>query len=140
MQTNLAKVGVQMTITKLPQAAHWEQVSQKKHPIFIQWEQANCPDPGYSLYLYYYSKSFLDLSDLQSSAFDEQVDKIRASLDDTQRLGWAKEAQRILMQDEVPWVNFVHSGSHLALRQDMIGLTWKTTNSFEFNELKRANA
>lgn len=138
LQTSLAKVGIKMQINKMPGAAFQERTSKREFPIFIQWEQANCPDPGYSLYLYYYSKSFLDISDLKDAKFDGLVDQIRSTLDDTKRQGAAKEAQRTLIQDDVPWVWLVHAGTHLALRENISGLVWRTTNSFQFSYATRA--
>lgn len=138
MQTNLRKIGVDMAINKMPNAALQEKTSKREFPIFIQWEQANCPDPGYSLYLYYYSKSFLDLSDLKDGRFDGQVDILNSTLDNQSRQAAAREAQRLLIQEDVPWVWLVHAGTHLAMRSNLSGLAWKTTNSFEFGELKRS--
>jgi peptide/nickel transport system substrate-binding protein len=137
LQTSLAKVGIRMQINKMPGAAFQERTSKREFPIFIQWEQANCPDPGYSLYLYYYSKSFLDISDLKDTKFDGLVDQIRSTLDDTKRQGAAKDAQRTLIQDDVPWVWLVHAGTHLAMRENISGLVWRTTNSFQFSYATR---
>jgi len=138
MQTSMAKVGIKININKMPGAAFQERTSRREFPIFIQWEQANCPDPGYSLYLYYYSKSFLDLSDLKDAKFDGLVDQIRSTLDDSKRQGAAKDAQKILIQDDVPWVWLVHSGTHLAMRDNLKGLIWRTTNSFPLAPIQRA--
>jgi peptide/nickel transport system substrate-binding protein len=140
MQTAFAPLGVTLNISKLPQAAWYEKASRKQTPFFIQWEQANCPDAGYSLHLYYHSASHQNLSDLQDPKLDALINNITGSIDDTQRAVWAKEAQRILIQDDVPWINIVHAGTHLAMRKDLVGVTWKTTNSFEFSEMSRVTA
>lgn len=138
LQTNLSKIGVKMQINKMPGAAFQERTSKREFPIFIQWEQANCPDPGYSLYLYYYSKSFLDIADLKDPTFDSLVDQIRSTLDDSKRQDAAREAQRLLIQEDVPWVWLVHAGTHLAMRENLSGLVWRTTNSFQFSYANRA--
>ncbi len=137
LQTNLAKIGVKMKINKMPNAAHQERTSKREFPIFIQWEQANCPDPAYSLYLYYHSESFLDLSDLKDPNLDGLIDQLSSSRDENARAPWAKEAQRILVQDDVPWIWLFHAGTHLAMRDNLSGLTWRTTNSFQFSGIQR---
>jgi hypothetical protein len=37
----------------------------------------------------------------------------------------------------VPWVWLVHAGTHLALRENISGLVWRTTNSFQFSYATR---
>jgi peptide/nickel transport system substrate-binding protein len=138
MQTNYAKIGVRMTINKMPDAVIQERTFKREFSSFMQWEQANCPDSAYSLYLYYHSKSFLDLANVKDPKLDSLIDQIGSSTDEAKREGWAKEAQQLLMQEIVPWVWLLHTGTHVAMRDNLSGISWETTNTFRLGDIKRS--
>ena len=61
IQTSLRKVGVNVTLEKLPAGVFYEAVTKRQKPVIFYLDSPWTPDPGYSMYLYFNQKSLCRL-------------------------------------------------------------------------------
>jgi peptide/nickel transport system substrate-binding protein len=102
IQTSLRKVGVNVTLEKLPAGVFYEAVTKRQKPVIFYLDSPWTPDPGYSMYLYFNQKSYVDYSNYKNDRVDLLITEGLETLDDKIRMEKYKEVQKILM-DEAPW-------------------------------------
>jgi len=130
-QTNLAKIGVKLTLNKLPAATFTQKLLQRAFPLALDRDEPNVPDPGYANFLYFASKSFFDLSNYRDPKVDQLIDTLIATFDVPTRRSLTYQIQSLIVND-APWVFGVQPGFHLTMRSNVNGATWytQTTNQF----------
>jgi peptide/nickel transport system substrate-binding protein len=135
-QTNLAKIGVKLTLNKLPAATFTQKLLQRAFPLALDRDEPNVPDPGYANFLYFDSKSFFDLSNYHNPQVDDLIDTLIATFDIRTRRSLTLQIQKLIVND-APWVFGVQPGFHITMRSNVNGATWytQTTNQF-FNWTK----
>ncbi|MCY4406998.1 MAG: ABC transporter substrate-binding protein, partial [Rhodospirillaceae bacterium] len=65
-QSALREIGVSLQLKKIPAATFYNNVSERKQPMIFYYDSPWCPDPGYSMNLYFHSKSFINYSNYEN--------------------------------------------------------------------------
>jgi peptide/nickel transport system substrate-binding protein len=130
-QTSLAKIGVKLTLEKLPTATFTQKLLQRAFPLALDRDEPNVPDPGYANFLYFDSKSFYDLSNYRNPRVDQLLDTLIPTFDVPTRRSLTYQIQKLIV-DDAPWVFGFQPGYHLTMRSNVNGATWytQTTNQF----------
>ena len=95
-----------------------------------------CPDPGYSMQLYFQSESFVNYSNYVNADVDALLAEAASTADETIRLAAMGKAQEIVM-DEAPWTFIVYPNYTMARKADIKGWTYYTSNNIRFQDFSR---
>ena len=136
IQTSLRKVGVNVTLEKLPAGVFYEAVTKRQKPVIFYLNSPWTPDPGYSMYLYFNQKSYVDYSNYKNDRVDQLITEGLETLDDKIRMEKYKEVQKILM-DEAPWGFLAYPKYTLARKANLKGFTYYTSNNLRFQDFSR---
>ena len=135
-QSALKEIGVSLQLKKIPAATFYNNVSERKQPMIFYYDSPWCPDPGYSMNLYFHSKSFINYSNYENLRVDELIDGAAQTGDMDARLAAMDEVQQIVMR-EAPWVFGVFTNYSMARRSDIKGWTYYTSNNIRFQDFRR---
>ena len=135
-QTALRDIGVELELKKIPPATFYNTVSERKQPIIFYVDSPWCPDVGYSMTLYFNSKSFVNYSNYKNDEVDALIRDTARTSDQTKRLAMMTKAQEIIMS-EAPWVFIAFPGYHFARRATLKGFTYYTSNNIRFQDFSR---
>ena len=135
-QTALRDVGVELELRKIPPATFYNTVSERKQPIIFYVDSPWCPDVGYSMTLYFNSKSFINYSNYKNDEVDTLIRDTARTNDQSQRLTMMTKAQEIVMS-EAPWTFIAFPGYHFARRANLKGFTYYTSNNIRFQDFSR---
>ncbi len=135
-QSALKEIGVNLQLRKVPAATFYNFVSERKQPMIFYYDSPWCPDPGYSMNLYFHSKSFVNYSNYANPRVDELIDGAARTADMDARLKMMDEVQKIVMS-EAPWVFGVFTNYSMARRADLTGWTYYTSNNIRFQDFSR---
>ncbi|MGH6930602.1 MAG: ABC transporter substrate-binding protein, partial [Dongiaceae bacterium] len=135
-QSALKEIGVNLQLRKVPAATFYNFVSERKQPMIFYYDSPWCPDPGYSMNLYFHSKSFVNYSNYENPRVDELIDGAARTADMDARLKMMDEVQKIVMS-EAPWVFGVFTNYSMARRADVKGWTYYTSNNIRFQDFFR---
>ncbi len=135
-QSALKEIGVKLVLKKVPAATFYNNVSERKQPMIFYYDSPWCPDPGYSMNLYFHSKSFINYSNYANAKVDELIDGAAKTADMDVRLKNMDEAQKIIMA-EAPWTFGVFTNYSMARRADIKGWTYYTSNNIRFQDFYR---
>jgi peptide/nickel transport system substrate-binding protein len=136
-QSALRKIGVELELKKVPAGSFYNFVTERKQPMIFYVDSPWCPDPGYSLTLYFDSKSYVNYSNYANAEVDKLLAEMAATADEKVRLEKAKQAQKIIM-DEAPWTFVVYPNYTMARKADLKGWTYYTSNNIRFQDFSRA--
>ncbi len=132
-QTSLRQIGVDAQLEKLPAGVFYENVTNRKKPIIFYLDSPWTPDPGYSLFLYFHSKSYVDYSNYYNPMVNDLIERGLEILDDPQRAEIYKKAQQIIME-EAPWGFIAYPKYILARRKTLEGFTYYVSNNLRFQD------
>jgi peptide/nickel transport system substrate-binding protein len=135
-QSALREIGVKLNLKKIPAATFYNNVSERKQPMIFYYDSPWCPDPGYSMNLYFHSKSFVNYSNYENARVDELIDGAAKTGDMDARLEAMDEVQKHVMY-EAPWVFVAKTNFSLAHRSDLKGWTYYTSNNMRFQDFYR---
>ena len=135
-QSALREIGVSLQLKKIPAATFYNNVSERKQPMIFYYDSPWCPDPGYSMNLYFHSKSFINYSNYVNLQVDELIDSAAKTGDMDARLAAMDEVQKIVMR-EAPWVFGAFTNYSMARRSDVQGWTYYTSNNIRFQDFRR---
>ncbi len=135
-QSALRKIGVELELKKVPAGSFYNFVTDRKQPMIFYVDSPWCPDPGYSLTLYFDSKSYVNYSNYANADVDRLLAETAATADDNVRLAKTKEAQKIIM-DEAPWAFIAYPNYTMARKADLKGWTYYTSNNVRFQDFER---
>ena len=135
-QSALREIGVSLQLKKIPAATFYNNVSERKQPMIFYYDSPWCPDPGYSMNLYFHSKSFINYSNYENARVDELIDGAAQTGDMDARLAAMDEVQQIVMR-EAPWVFGAFTNYSMARRSDIKGWTYYTSNNIRFQDFSR---
>jgi peptide/nickel transport system substrate-binding protein len=135
-QGALRQIGVDMQLKKIPAGTFYNAVSERKSPMIFYQDNPWTPDPGYSMTLYFASKSFIDYSNYKSDEVDKLLNDISRSADETARAEMSKRIQEVVMS-EAPWVFIAYPNYHWARKSDLKGFSYYTSNNIRFQDLSR---
>ncbi|WP_334174492.1 ABC transporter substrate-binding protein [Pseudoxanthobacter sp.] len=136
-QTALRQIGIDVTLDKLPAAVFYDYVAKREKPMIFYLDSPWTPDPGYSLELYFNSRSFIDYSNYENPKVNALIEEALVTLDDEKRLKIFTEVQKTVM-DEAPWGFLTYPEWSVAMGKDIKGLTYYTSNMLCFQDLSRA--
>ncbi|RTL97464.1 twin-arginine translocation signal domain-containing protein [Ancylobacter aquaticus] len=136
IQTALKQIGVDLTLDKLPAGVFYENVTKRAKPMIFYLDSPWTPDPGYSTYLYFNSKSYVNYSNYDNASVDSMITEGLATLDDNVRKDKYAAVQKTLM-DEAPWGFIAYPKYTLARKTDLKGFTYYTSNNLRFQDFTR---
>ena len=85
-QSALRKIGVELELKKVPAGSFYNFVTDRKQPMIFYVDSPWCPDPGYSLTLYFDSKSYVNYSNYANADVDKLLAETAATADENVRL------------------------------------------------------
>lgn len=136
-QSALKNLGIEVELNKVPAGSFYNFVTERKQPMIFYVDSPWCPDPGYSLTLYFDSKSYVNYSNYANAEVDKLLAAASATADETVRLDVTKKAQAIIM-DEAPWTFVAYPNYTMARKADLKGWTYYTSNNVRFQDFSRA--
>ena len=136
-QSALKNIGIEVELNKVPAGSFYNFVTERKQPMIFYVDSPWCPDPGYSLTLYFDSKSYVNYSNYANAEVDKLLAAAAATADETVRLDVTKKAQAIIM-DEAPWTFVAYPNYTMARKADLKGWTYYTSNNIRFQDFSRA--
>lgn len=136
LQTSLRKIGVELTLEKLPAGVFYENVTKRAKPMIFYQDSPWTADPGYATYLYFNSKSYVNYSNYTNEKVDTLITEGLSTLDDSVRKAKYTEVQKILM-DEAPWGFLAYPKYTLARKSNLKGFTYYTSNNLRFQDFRR---
>lgn len=102
-QAELKKIGVNMDIDVLPQAAFLEKLNSKKIPIFMIAWTSFVTDPFYQLMFLTGSKSFCNYADIKDAKLDGWIEKAVPEVNKEKRYAISKEIQKYVTEQAL-WI------------------------------------
>ncbi len=135
-QTSLRQIGVDVQLEKLPAGVFYENVTKRQKPVIFYLDSPWTPDPGYSMFLYFHQKSYVNYSNYANDEVDRLIEAGLATIDDSVRLETYKKVQSILM-DEAPWSFIAYPKYAVARKKDLKGMTYYVSNNLRFQDFKR---
>jgi peptide/nickel transport system substrate-binding protein len=135
-QTSLRKIGVEITLNKVPAATFYDFVTKRQQPMIFYLDSPWVPDPGYSTQLYFNSKSYVDYSNYVNSEVDQLIKSGLETLDPNSRLETYTKVQQVVMS-EAPWGFIAWPRYVLARRANLKGFTYYTSNNLRFQDFHR---
>ncbi len=136
-QTSLRKIGVEITLNKVPAATFYDFVTKRGQPMIFYLDSPWVPDPGYSTQLYFHSKSYVDYSNYANPEVDRLIKSGLETLDPEARSETYTKVQQIVMS-EAPWGFIVWPRYVLARRANLKGFTYYTSNNLRFQDFYRS--
>jgi len=109
IQDFLAKIGIEV---QLRTASTWKEYvnqvfGQQPGSIFRYSWYPSIPDPDEMLYMLFHSQSKFNRAHYYNEQVDRLLEKGRGELDDSERIGLYREAEKLIIAD-VPTINLVH--------------------------------
>jgi len=135
-QTSLGKIGVEITLNKVPAATFYDFVTKREQPMIFYLDSPWVPDPGYSTQLYFNSKSYVDYSNYVNTEVDQLIKSGLETLDPNTRLETYTKVQQIVMS-EAPWGFIAWPRYVLGRRANLKGFTYYTSNNLRFQDFHR---
>nr|WP_186363646.1 ABC transporter substrate-binding protein [Rhizobium sp. ACO-34A] len=135
-QTALKKIGVTVTLKKLPAGTFFDSLVKRTEPMIFNLDAPWTPDPGFALNLYFQSGSFIDFSNYKNAEVDKLIGTSLSTLVEKDRLEATEAAQKII-NEEAPWALIANPGFHLAHGKDIGGIVYYTSNRLSFQDYKR---
>jgi ABC-type transport system substrate-binding protein len=114
-QRSWRRIGVNVQLEKLPAGVFYENVTKRQEPIIFYLDSPRMPDPGYSTFLYFNDKTYVDYS-VRKSTYGQVL--------------------KILM-DEAPWGFLSYLKYVLARKAALKGFTCYTSNNLRFQDFRR---
>lgn len=136
-QTALREIGVELELRKIPAGSFYNAVTERGQPMIFYVDSPWCPDPGYSLTLYFDSKSYVNYSNYENAEVDRLIAETAATADEAARLEMMRQAQEIIMR-EAPWTFVAYPNYTMARKADLQGFTYYTSNNIRFQDFSRA--
>jgi peptide/nickel transport system substrate-binding protein len=136
-QTSLREIGVKLQLNKLPAGTFYDYVSKRSQAMIFYTDAPWNPDPGYANYLYFDSKSFVDYSNYKNPKVDSLIENGLNLIDLAKRIPMYQQAQKIYM-NEAPWVFIVRPNPALAVRENVHGWVYYTSNNVRFQDFRKS--
>lgn len=137
MRTNLARIGVTVNLQKLPPAVFTQKLQAKEFPFVIYPDQPICPNPGYALFLYYVTGSFVNYTNYSNPRVDSLVDQGLGTLEPAKQRRIWHQTQKLILND-APWIWVAEPGFHLGARANVRGATWYPINLIQFGDFSKS--
>lgn len=137
IQTALKAAGIEMKISKVPNAKFVENLTAGSSEAWIRSGMGSyVDDPYYMGYLYWGSEAAVNWYKYSDPATDKLVDDLGAELDRDKRKALAGELEAKLNAD-VPAVVLAEPNYRLPVRQDINGVLWEPDGLLTYKYLTR---
>ncbi len=136
-QTALREIGVEAVLKKIPAGTYFNEVSGRTQPMIFFSDTPWCPDPGYSMQLYFDSTTFSNYGNYKNDRVDALIKAASLSADNAERFAMMAEAQKIV-GEEAPWVFVSYPNYTIARRSNVQGFVYYTANNLRFQDLSYA--
>lgn len=136
IQSQLAEIGIDVVLRNLPSAAYQEAFfGGTAQSVLVQDAIWNA-DPAYGLNLYFSQgeishANWINYDNPDASALIEEATN---ALDPEEKVALAHEAYQLIV-DGAPWAFAIGTGFQLAMRDDLAGFNWKTSNLLDLSDL-----
>jgi peptide/nickel transport system substrate-binding protein len=137
LQTALEEIGIEVIQDKVPTAVFSQKIGEKQDFAYLSMNWPLVADPGYALWVYWYSTNFLNAANFDNAEFDDLLNKGMGTLDEDERFGFFDRAQEIY-EAEQPWVILVNQRFQLAMSPRLEGFTWFPDNHVHYEYLSVA--
>ncbi len=135
IKTNLAKIGIDVNIRKVPTSAFWEGLNAHTFQSVVQGALAFVSDGNYNLWICFHTGTALNYSAYSNPEVDRMLDEAMVmKTGDPRREQHAKEIQRILSED-IPGIPLLWRGFRVGISTDLDGMTWYYDYHLRWNEL-----
>jgi len=128
-QAELKKIGINMTIDVLPQAAFLEKLRAKNIPIFMIAWTSFVTDPFYQLLFLLGSKSFCNYADIKDAKIDGWIDKAVPEVNRDKRYAISKEIQKYAA-DQALWIYMFQPIFDTAMNKKVQGFCFNPDDQF----------
>jgi peptide/nickel transport system substrate-binding protein len=135
-QSSLREIGVNITLEKLPAGVFYENVTKRAKPMIFYLDSPWTADPGYSTFLYFHTKSYVNYSNYENLKVNQLIESGLETLDPGVRTATYREVQKILME-EAPWCYIAYPKYTMARKRSIKGLTYYTSNNLRFQDFTR---
>ncbi|MER5171065.1 ABC transporter substrate-binding protein [Thioclava kandeliae] len=132
-QTALREIGVEISLKKIPAGTYFNEVSGRTQPIIFFTDTPWCPDPGYSIQLYFDSGTFSNYGNYKNDRVDELLIQASKTADNAARFEMMAEAEKII-GEEAPWVFISYPNFTVNMRSNVKGMTYYTSNNLRFQD------
>lgn len=137
IQSNFAEIGVNASLEPVPSPADFEAgVAEKRYESFLYSDRPSQPDPGFSLFLYSYSKSALNKTGYANAELDALILEALKLPTGAERTAVLEDAVAILAEDQ-PILNLVEVPDLAGVGKDIEGFRALPTGGTMFQELSR---
>lgn len=135
-QTNLKKIGVDVTLNKLPGEQFFDTEWGKKLTTCFFEDQPNVPAAEYALWAFGNSQSRGDTTSWKNAQYDELTSGALAELDPAKRKTMNYQAQQMVAQDG-PYVFIARPMYSLAMRPGITGARWFPAEYVRWDEMTK---
>ncbi|WP_028987044.1 ABC transporter substrate-binding protein [Thermicanus aegyptius] len=134
IKSQLAKVGVDVELDKVPGANYYERMGKREFAFFFFKDMAIVPDAGYITSLWIKSDSFINYGGYKNPEVDRLITEGMTVTDQAKRLEIYKQVQKLVI-DDAPWLFLVEPGFHLPMKDKWKGFAWYTPNTLRYRDL-----
>lgn len=136
IQTQLAKLDIDVQIEKLTPAKYQEQYFSRKAEAVLVQDAAWVADPAYSLGLFFGtgSTSVANWVNYENKEVDALLTQTFNTADRAERAQLGRKAHRMIV-DDAPWGFCIGTGFYLTARSEVTGLNWRPNNMVNYSEL-----
>ncbi len=136
-QSALREIGVELELKKVPAGSFYNVVTERGQPMIFYVDSPWCPDPGYSLTLYFDPKSFVNYSNYKNDRGRPSFWRLPHRPPTTVSAGMhARSAGD--HHGEAPWTFIAYPNYTMARKADLQGWTYYTSNNIRFQDFNRA--
>ena len=128
-QAELKKIGVNMNVDVLPQAAFLEKLNSKKIPIFMIAWTSFVTDPFYQLMFLLGSKSFCNYADIKDANLDGWIEKAVPEVNREKRYAISKEIQKYATEQAL-WIYMFQPIFDTAMNKNVQGFCFNPDDQF----------
>ena len=134
LQTALGALGIEVVQDKVPTAVYSQKIGQKQEYAYLSQNWPLVADPGYALWVYWFSTNFLNAANYNNPEFDSLLTQGMGTMDEAQRFEMFRKAQEIYERDQ-PWVILVNQRFQLPMSRRLTGFVWYTDNHVHYEHL-----
>lgn len=138
LQTQLAQIGINVTLEKLPSAQFAQKSAAKELPFLIYQGAAGTPDIAFAMQLYLVGQAGPNYSQYNNPQLNELVAESFRSSDEAERLELFDDMQRIVV-DDAPWAYLANPGFHVVARHGVENVTWYPVNVLRIGEITKGS-
>lgn len=128
-QAELKKIGVNMEIEVLPQAAFLENLKAKKVPFFMIGWTSFVTDPWYQFTFLLGSKSFCNYAEIKDEQLDAWIDEAAVLVDKPARYELSKKVQQHVAESDL-WIYMFQPISDTAMNKKVQGFCLSPDDQF----------